>query len=221
MSEKLDGVRAIWDGSQFISRNGNAFYSPKWFTDQMPKVALDGELYIARGMFQKTVGVVRSKSGDWSQIKFCVFDAPEADGDFVARLQCAKDAIYGVSVAQIVEHTECESELHLDEYFNALRSLGAEGVMIRNPAMSYERRRTNNLLKIKWVDSCEGEVIAHKANAVTVKWRDLVFNLGAGFTNAMRESLPAIGAQVSFAFCGTTDSGLPRFPTFLAVRDYE
>jgi len=221
MSEKLDGVRALWNGKQFISRNGNVFHAPKWFVDQMPKVALDGELFIGRGMFQQTVGIVRGKSGDWSQIKFCVFDAPEASGDFTARLQYAQDALHGVFVAQVVAHVVCKSESHLDSYFDALRAVGAEGVMLRNPAMSYEQRRTNNLLKIKWVDSDEATVITHKTNAVTVDWMGIIFDLGAGFTNAMRETLPAIGAQVSFAFCGTTDSGKPRFPTLLAVRDYE
>jgi len=215
MSEKLDGVRALWDGKQFISRNGNKFHAPAWFTAQLPSVALDGELFMGRGMFQQAVGIVRSKAGDWSQIKF------QAQGDFTARLQFAHNALQGVSVAQVVEHIVCESEAHLDTFFDEIRALGGEGVMLRNPAMQYEQRRTNNLLKIKWVDSDEATVIAHKTNAVTVDWMGMIFDLGAGFTNAVRASLPAIGAQVSFAFCGTTDSGKPRFPTFLAVRDYE
>lgn len=221
MSEKLDGVRALWDGKQFISRNGNAFHAPKWFTDQMPNIALDGELFIGRGMFQQTVGIVRSKAGDWSAIKFHVFDAPEAQGDFTERLQHAQDALQGVSVAEVVEHITCESEAHLDAFFDEIRAFGGEGVMLRNPAMTYEQRRTNNLLKIKWVDTDEATIIAHKTNAVTVNWMGVIFDLGAGFTNAIRETLPAIGTQVTFAFCGTTDSGKPRFPTFLAVRDYE
>ena len=221
MSEKLDGVRAMWDGKQFISRNGNAFHAPKWFTDQMPNIALDGELFSGRGMFQQTVGIVRSKVGDWSQIKFCAFDAPEAEGDFAARLHYAHDALQGVSVAEVVEHITCESEAHLDAFFDEIRAFGGEGVMLRNPAMTYEQRRTNNLLKIKWVDTDEATIIAHKTNAVTVNWMGVIFDLGAGFTNAIRETLPAIGTQVTFAFCGTTDSGKPRFPTFLAVRDYE
>ena len=183
MSEKLDGVRALWDGKQFISRNGNVFHAPAWFTDQMPSIALDGELFMGRGMFQQTAGIVRSKAGDWSTIKFHVFDAPQAQGDFTARLQAAANALQGVSVAQVVEHIACESEAHLDSYFDALRELGAEGVMLRNPAMAYEQKRTNNLLKIKWVDSDEAEVIAHKTNAVTVSWMGVIFDLGAGFTS--------------------------------------
>ena len=32
MSEKLDGVRAYWDGKQFLSRKNNIFYAPEWFS---------------------------------------------------------------------------------------------------------------------------------------------------------------------------------------------
>src|SRR4029079_10657667 len=47
MSEKLDGVRAYWDGKQFLSRKNNIFYAPDWFTDGLPAHPLDGELWIA------------------------------------------------------------------------------------------------------------------------------------------------------------------------------
>src|SRR5687768_7255927 len=30
MSEKLDGVRAYWDGQQFLSRQGNLYHAPDW-----------------------------------------------------------------------------------------------------------------------------------------------------------------------------------------------
>lgn len=37
ISEKLDGVRAYWNGTSFYSREGNPFYAPEWFTKRMPK----------------------------------------------------------------------------------------------------------------------------------------------------------------------------------------
>ena len=48
LSEKLDGVRAYWDGRQFLSRLGNLFHAPDWFVDGFPSVPLDGELWIDR-----------------------------------------------------------------------------------------------------------------------------------------------------------------------------
>src|ERR1700683_432904 len=67
MSEKLDGVRAYWDGRQFLSRAGNLFHAPPWFTENFPQVPLDGELWIGRKKFQRTVGIVRrqDKSELW------------------------------------------------------------------------------------------------------------------------------------------------------------
>ena len=49
ISEKLDGVRAYWDGANFWSRNGNQFPAPAWFKAGLPTdQALDGELWCAR-----------------------------------------------------------------------------------------------------------------------------------------------------------------------------
>ena len=50
MSEKLDGVRAYWNGENLYTRNGKHLYPPEWFTAKLPKgFALDGELWIRRG----------------------------------------------------------------------------------------------------------------------------------------------------------------------------
>src|SRR5205807_1941316 len=43
MSEKLDGVRAYWDGAQFLSRQGNRYQAPDWFVAGLPPTPLDGE----------------------------------------------------------------------------------------------------------------------------------------------------------------------------------
>src|ERR1700689_623869 len=59
MSEKLDGVRAYWDGTALISRLGNRFHAPDWFLAGLPEIPLDGELWIGRKAFQRTVGIVR------------------------------------------------------------------------------------------------------------------------------------------------------------------
>ncbi len=87
MSEKLDGVRAWWDGRQFLSRQGNIYHAPAWFTAGLPDVPLDGELWLERKAFQRTVSVVRrhDQSDHWQQIKYVLFDAPGVDGPFEER----------------------------------------------------------------------------------------------------------------------------------------
>src|ERR1700676_2154130 len=59
LSEKLDGVRAYWDGTQILSRQGNLFHAPLWFSAGLPAEPLDGELWLGRKKFQRTVSIVR------------------------------------------------------------------------------------------------------------------------------------------------------------------
>ena len=59
VSEKLDGVRAIWDGQTLRFRSGRQVSAPKWFLDGLPKAPLDGELWIGRGTFERLYGIVR------------------------------------------------------------------------------------------------------------------------------------------------------------------
>src|SRR5262249_32262497 len=54
MSEKLDGVRASWTGQEFLSRLGNPFHVPDWFSAGLPREPLDGEFWIDRKSFQRT-----------------------------------------------------------------------------------------------------------------------------------------------------------------------
>ena len=82
MSEKLDGVRAWWTGTHFLSRLGNIYHAPDWFIAGLPNVPLDGELWLDRKAFQRTVSIVRrqDKSDHWQQIKYVMFDAPGISG---------------------------------------------------------------------------------------------------------------------------------------------
>jgi len=234
LSEKLDGVRAVWDGRQLMSRNGNAFAAPAWFIAQLPAdMALDGELYIGRGKFQKTVGIVRTRVAvdtDWQAISYRVFDAPALPGGFEARLAAAAERLYGCKVSSVLEHTVCRNKAKLDATFTKLVAQGAEGVMLRKPGSAYEQKRSASLLKYKPFESDEAEVIGHEGGegkfaglvgALICRWKDKVFNVGAGIPDAIRHAPPAIGAAVTFGFCGLTDGGLPRFPTFVSERNYE
>ena len=166
MSEKLDGVRAIWTGAQLMSRNGNKFYAPDWFTAQLPAgVMLDGELYIDHGAFQKTVGTVRKKNpidAEWQAIRYCVFDAPECKGGFETRLTFCSEILAGCAVAEVVKHKACASPEHLDKFFSDLVSIGAEGIMLRRPGSAYEQCRSDSLLKLKPLNSDEAEIVGYQ-----------------------------------------------------------
>src|SRR5438105_6457719 len=95
MSEKLDGVRAYWDGRQVLSRQGNIYHAPDWFIEGLPAVPLDGELWIDRKKFQRTVSIVRrqDKNDLWNEVRFLVFDAPATTGGFEDRFAFLKDLL--------------------------------------------------------------------------------------------------------------------------------
>ncbi len=88
-SEKLDGVRAVWNKETFMSRNQKEFHSPDWFKEIMPRHhALDGELFGGRGKFQQTVGYVKKLNpidSEWKKLKYMVFDLPEDNSPFEER----------------------------------------------------------------------------------------------------------------------------------------
>lgn len=229
MSEKLDGIRAIWTGEQLVSRNGKVFLAPEWFTNSLPKnVVLDGELFEGRGQFQKTVGKVRSAKGDWSNIKFKVFDV--VNGDYFEGRQESLKTLSLPSHVEIVEQTLCESQDHLNRFEAVILGLGGEGVMLREAWSAYEQKRSASLLKVKRFQSDEASVIGYEEGqgkyagmlgALICKFAGGVFKIGTGLTDNDRITPPAIGSQVTFSFFELTDGGLPRFPVFVANRDYE
>jgi len=150
MSEKLDGVRAYWDGGKLLSRLGNLLHAPDWFTSGLPAHPLDGELFLARKSFQKTCAIVRrqDKSDHWKQIRFLIFDAPAQGGTFEERIELLA-AMPPHDFASAHPHTRCTGVSHLKEELARVESLGAEGLMLRQPKSIYAVGRSATLLKVK------------------------------------------------------------------------
>jgi DNA ligase-1 len=51
--------------------------------------------------------------------------------------------------------------------------------------------------------------------------RRSVFALGSGLSDALRREPPPIGVWVTYRYRDRTPSGLPRFASFLRVREAE
>lgn len=153
MSEKLDGVRAIWNGQTLVSRNGNAFNAPERFLQALPKdTALDGELYAGKINRQLVVSILRHKTPayeDWRMICFRVFDAPEIDGGFADRLAAATDAVEDSTVATAIPHRVCAGNADMLAFFHTLIDNRAEGIVLRDPSASYVAGRSGGYLKLK------------------------------------------------------------------------
>jgi DNA ligase-1 len=232
MSEKLDGVRAYWDGKQFLSRQGNLYHAPAWFVEGLPAVPLDGELWIDRKKFQRTVGIVRrqDKNDLWKEVRFLVFDAPAAAGGFEDRLGFLKDALAGSApkFARQHAHERCRNLDALRAELARIEALGGEGLMLREPGSKYVASRSTTLLKVKTFHDAEAVVVGHQEGAGRHKGRmgallvrlpdGTNFAVGTGFSDRERENPPAIGATVTFRYQELSDTGVPRFPSWVGVR---
>lgn len=220
VSEKLDGVRAIWTGSELLTRNGTVIRAPDWFLQSLPTVKLDGELWCGRRMFQTTVSIVRRQVPDsrWREVQYKVFDAP-SQKPFSLRLLDVPEALR-------LEHT------YEDPWavYNRVVPLGAEGVMIRDPNAPYIYARSDRLLKLKPTDCSEATVRTYisgrgkhigRVGALVCDWQGKTIYLGTGMTDQEREVPPLPGKIVTFSYQGLTVDGYPRFPAFVCVRDYE
>ena len=180
MGEKLDGFRTLWTGSELVSRNGNRFNTPKWFTDSLPKgVTLDGELHAGRGNFNRVQSIVPKKvpvDAEWKSITFSVFDTPYALGDFKTRYAYCLGVVQVGPNLNITPHKDCWGVVHLAIFFLRLILQGAEGVMLRAPYAPYEHCRTRNLLKLK--PRIEGpSLLASVGGALILLKKSLPFKL--------------------------------------------
>lgn len=233
LSEKLDGVRAYWDGKRLVSRLGNTFVAPDWFVGALPEdMHLDGELFAGRKKFQRAVSIVRrqDRSNEWKEISFVVFDAPRHDAVFEERLEVLEKIVAARAAAHLCahQHVQCKGIEHLKSELARVEALGGEGLMIRKPGSRYENGRSSTLLKVKTFHDAEAVVVGHSPGTGKHKGRlgalecDLPngtrFSVGTGFSDAERENPPPIGSVITFRYQELTADGVPRFPSYVRIR---
>ena len=90
VSEKLDGVRALWDGERLRFRSGGLIAAPAAFLARLPRTPLDGELWLGRGRFEALSATVRRaqpRDDEWQGVRYAPFELPQAPGRFAERAQ--------------------------------------------------------------------------------------------------------------------------------------
>lgn len=233
LSEKYDGVRALWDGQRLLTRGGQQIMVPAWFTAGWPALPIDGELWGGRGQFEATVSTVRQQQPDnaaWRRLRFMVFDLPAHPGVFSERLpayqalvhQLQQPWVVAVSQARVADHASLLRRLDL-----VVRE-GGEGLMLHRGDAPYRAERNDDLLKVKTHEDAEARVLGHepgrgrhqgRMGALLVETPEgLRFRIGSGFTDRQREQPPPVGSWITYRFRGQHESGLPRFATYLRVR---
>ena len=233
ISEKLDGVRAIWTGTQLITRRGKVIHAPEWFTEALPEYSVEGELWAGRGGFnlvQSTVLDNQPDEGAWEKIRFMLFDLPDDKRSYkeryrqLLRLNETSDSLW----FSFIEHRKAVSEPELLDLLNSVIDVGGEGLMLRRYDSHYFAGRSDDLVKVKKHQDNEARVIGYKPGSgkyqglmgsVLVRLEDgRTFYIGSGFTDEMRRNPPVVGSTITYRFNGYTSSGLPRFARFLRVR---
>ncbi|MEA3521804.1 MAG: DNA ligase [Campylobacterota bacterium] len=230
MSEKLDGIRAYWDGKNLISRSGHIFASPQFFTKDFPKFELDGELWTQRGDFSNIVSIVNKKKphDGWNKLTYNIFEVPNTKGGLLTRLKKIKN--YNKSkYIKVIKQTKIKSKKELKEFLNQIERLGGEGVVVRDGNLSYYTGRTKDALKVKSYIDDECVIVGYNegegkykglVGSLSCRMNDLqVINIGSGLSDSLRAIPPSLGTVVSFKYYGLTSKGKPRFPVFLRVRD--
>ena len=233
VSEKLDGVRAYWDGRRLLSRRGNVFQAPAWFTEGFPPHPLDGELWLGRGAFEATLSAVRKQrpvAAEWRQLSYQVFELPGAAGDFSQRLAKLERIVAAVNspYLKLIPHQRLKDQAALQKKLDEVVAGGGEGLMLHRADSLYQTGRGNALLKLKTYEDAEAVVIAHlpgkgrnlgRLGALLVEMPDgRQFRIGSGFSDQERENPPPIGALVTYKYYGLSRRGIPRFASFLRIR---
>ena len=234
VSEKYDGVRGYWDGQRLRTRGGEPITPPAWFTAGWPTTALDGELWAGRGQFAQAQSTVRQANADdsaWRKIRFMVFDLPAHPGSFDARLPVLQTTVARIRQPWVVAVAQQRVSSHEALHTLLLHTVrgGGEGLMLHRGASLYRAGRSDDLVKVKTHDDTEARVVAHlpgkgkhagRLGALLVEMpTGQRFKLGTGLSDTDRATPPAVGSWVTYRFRGTHDSGLPRFASFVRVRE--
>ena len=229
MSEKLDGIRAYWNGKNLISRGGKIIHAPKWFTKDYPPFEIDGELWSKRGDFENISSIVRDKtpSQKWHEIKHYIFEVPHAKGGLFERL--AKVKPYEGKYIRIISQQYVKNKKDLKKFLKHIEKLGGEGVVVRDPNVPYIDKRTSKALKVKSFSDTECKVVkilkgkgkySARMGSIECKLQNgTLFKIGSGFSNKQRANPPSIGSLITFKYKEMTKYGKPRFPVFLRVRE--
>lgn len=233
VSEKYDGVRAVWDGKQLITRQGNIIHAPVWFTKDLPKTPLDGELWLARGKFDALSGAVRKTNpvdAEWKNIAYLVFELPNAPGTFEARAKRMVDIVKQANLSHLkaVKQFRVNNEEALKNTLKQVVANGGEGLMLHRADAPYISGRSHVLLKLKLLLDAEAKVVGYtqgrgkyqgKVGALIVETPEGIrFKLGTGLSDVQREKPPKIGSLITYTYRDKTKTGKPKFASFLRER---
>jgi len=206
---------------------------PEWFTRNFPSTSLDGELWTGKEQFSELVSIVRRENANagWEKVRYLIFDDPQIEVGFEKRLDfaCRWFLEHPNQFVEVLDQQICDGEEHLRRKLGEIESLGGEGLMLRRPDSLYTVGRSDNLLKVKTFEDAEATVIRHisgsgrnagRLGSLLVELPNgIQFAIGTGFSDQERDNPPPVGSIITFKYYGFHKSGIPRFASFLRVRE--
>ena len=163
LTEKYDGMRLYWNGSNFFTRQGRHIKVSKLITKQMPSVALDGELWTQYGLHQEAVNLGKTTNEDkWKKAIYWIFDAPQQK---TMRLEERIKFLQNLklpSFAKVVSFVKCEGKEHLKEFNESVTAKGGEGVVLREPGSFYELGRSTSMRKYRSFLDAEVKIVENR-----------------------------------------------------------
>ena len=247
----VHNCRAICTKDGLWTRNGepivrapHIFEQIKHIFVEKPDLILDGELYNhdLKNDFNKIVSCVKKQKPtkedlevSAKNIQYWVYDT-YSKANFEDRYKIVSDIVDSLNLKDIVKVDASKIDRRLvDSVAEAFVESGYEGAMIRLRG-SYENKRSKTLLKWKEFQDCEFEIVdiregdgnrSGMAARVILKL-DENRTFAAGVLGnvpycieLLKNKDKYIGTQGTVIFQNYTPDGVPRFPKFKTVRNYE
>lgn len=233
ISEKLDGIRGFWTGQKLLTRNGNLIFTPSWFTQHWPNIAIDGELWSKRNDFSFIVSCTKQQNPEnpcWHNIKFMIFDLPKHQGTFTERINAMNELTKAgrYKHLKMIPQFKIQDTNHLFEKLNQIVLKQGEGLMLHHQGAFYTHGRSPYLMKLKHHQDEEAVVLEiilgkgkyqGKLGALKVKNQaGKTFKIGSGFSDDERSNPPQVGDIITYQYTGKTKNEIPRFARFLRTR---
>ena len=140
------------------SKHGKDIHLPSWFIEGLPSIPLDGELSLGRGTFEQMATLLNSKTSDWSNVKYYLFDSPIEAIEYELRMEQLRNILLPPHVV-FIPMERCKDQHHLEKLLDGILAAGGEGLMAREPKSIHSFGRSKSILKVKVQISCRRMLI--------------------------------------------------------------
>lgn len=226
LTKKIDGGRiiAIRENGEvsFYTRAGQKYegltdLAAELFTTFPDGIVLDGEITLlanplglsSKEQYKQTMKITR-KDGEKHGVKMLVFDILTIEEFRTQTCEHTYDerrnlleGLFGTTKRTYFELLPVlyrgKDTAEITKYLDQLTAEGEEGVMINICDAPYEFKRTNNLLKVKKMDTLDLEIVgvesgegrlANTLGAIHVRYKDgNIVKVGSGFSDWMRDEI--------------------------------